>query len=184
MAKITRKLVVLGASRVGKSSIISRLIYDNFEQEYYPTTGASFRYDKEIEETNYEITITDTPGQDEQDMFQVSYTLDVDGYILIYSVDDKDSFQQSKRIFDKLMDIVGPNAIPTILVANKIDLTEERVVSREEGKEMAQLMNIPYIETTAKDDQKVEDVFMELLEKIREKNRNRIGWIDYFLSFF
>uniref|UniRef100_A0A452GFW2 Ras homolog, mTORC1 binding n=1 Tax=Gopherus agassizii TaxID=38772 RepID=A0A452GFW2_9SAUR len=101
----------------------------------------------------YHLQLVDTAGQDEYSIFPQTYSIDINGYILVYSVTSIKSFEVIKVIHGKLLDMVGKVQIPIMLVGNKKDLHMERVISYEEGKALAESWNAAFLESSAKENQ-------------------------------
>ncbi|NXS67405.1 RHEB protein, partial [Pandion haliaetus] len=94
--------------------------------------------------------------QDEYSIFPQTYSIDINGYILVYSVTSIKSFEVIKVIHGKLLDMVGKVQIPIMLVGNKKDLHMERYVNSsiyEEGKALAESWNAAFLESSAKENQ-------------------------------
>merc|ERR1719206_1189145 len=88
----------------------------------------------------YEVLVVDTAGQDEFSIFPTQYTMDIDGYILVYSIDNDKSFEVVQVIYEKLVDLLGNPAVPLVLVGNKCDLHMDRRISEATGKKLAGLV--------------------------------------------
>ncbi|XP_069581575.1 GTP-binding protein Rheb-like isoform X3 [Brachyistius frenatus] len=126
----------------------------------------------------YNLQLVDTAGQDEYSIFPQSYTIDVDGYILIYSVTSYKrpflfsasmcSFEVVRVIHEKLLDMVGNVQVPIILVGNKKDLHMERVISFEEGKALAESWNAAFLESSAKENQTAVEVFRRMILEVEK----------------
>ncbi|XP_036790759.1 GTP-binding protein Rheb isoform X3 [Oncorhynchus mykiss] len=101
----------------------------------------------------YHLQLVDTAGQDEYSIFPQTYSIDINGYILVYSVTSNKSFEVIKVIHEKLLDMVGKVQVPIMLVGNKKDLHMERVISCEEGKALADSWNAAFMESSAKENQ-------------------------------
>uniref|UniRef100_A0A286XT99 Ras homolog, mTORC1 binding n=1 Tax=Cavia porcellus TaxID=10141 RepID=A0A286XT99_CAVPO len=108
----------------------------------------------------YHLQLVDTAGPDEYCIFPQTYSIDINGYILVYSVTSIKSFEVIKVIHGKLLDIVGKGQIPIMLVGNKKDLHMETVISYEEGK----ALNTAFSESSAKKNQTVIDIFKRKLD--------------------
>ena len=113
---------------------------------------SAFNKTVNIKGTQYELLLVDTAGQDEYSMFPAEYSVDVNGYVLVYSIDSVHSFEVCKSIHEKLMDLVG-GSVPIILVGNKTDLHVDRRVTQAQGKALAEEMKAVFIETSAKENQ-------------------------------
>ena len=93
----------------------------------------------------------DTAGQEEFSAMREQYMRKGDGFMLVYSVTDKQSYENIVNFHTQILRVKDRDSYPMLLVANKVDLVHLRKVSTESGKEMAQKLGIPYIETSAKD---------------------------------
>ncbi|XP_058890053.1 ras-related protein M-Ras-like isoform X2 [Acipenser ruthenus] len=93
-----------------------------------------------------------------------------DGFLIVYSVTDKASFEHVDRFHQLILRVKDRESFPMILVANKVDLVHLKKVTSEQGKEMAAKHNIPYIETSAKDPpSNVDKAFHDLVRVIRQE---------------
>uniref|UniRef100_A0A8D0RRD5 RHEB protein n=1 Tax=Sus scrofa TaxID=9823 RepID=A0A8D0RRD5_PIG len=101
--------------------------------------------------------------QDEYSIFPQTYSIDINGYILMYSVTSIKSFEGIKVTHGKLLDMVGKVQVPIMLVRNKEDLHMERVISYEEGKALAESWNAAFLESSAKENQTAVDVFRRII---------------------
>jgi len=148
----------MGYRSVGKSSLAIQFVQGQFVDYYEPTIENTFNKTINIKGSQYELLLADTAGQDEYSMFPAEYSADVDGYVLVYSIDSPHSFEVCKSIHEKLMDLVG-DRVPLVLVGNKTDLHVDRRVTHEQGKKLAEEMKAVFMETSAKQNQNVEDIF-------------------------
>ena len=126
--------------------------------------------------------VVDTAGQDEYSIFPTQYAVDIHGYVLVYSIDSMKSFEVVQVLYDKIVDLVGNPKVPVVLVGNKKDLEvnieenvgvidreklfdqNEREVTRAEGEKYAKDIKAVFLETSAKDNFCVTDMFQ--VEKI------------------
>lgn len=125
-----------------------------------------------IKGQEYYLKLVDTAGQDEYSLFPTQYTLDVNGFCLVYSIDSRKSFEVVKILYDKLLDLTGPFVAPIILVGNKLDLQTQRAVSFEEGKKFANQIKAQFVEVSAKQNNSVNDLFESLILTIEKANNN------------
>uniref|UniRef100_A0A3B3B5W5 Ras homolog, mTORC1 binding n=1 Tax=Oryzias melastigma TaxID=30732 RepID=A0A3B3B5W5_ORYME len=116
----------------------------------------------------YNLQLVDTAGQDEYSIFPQSYTIDVDGYILIYSVTSFKSFEVIRVIHEKLLDMVGNVQVPITLVGNKKDLHMERMISFEDGRALADSWNATFLESSAKENQTAVEVFRRMILEVEK----------------
>merc|ERR1711971_1409164 len=103
-----------------------------------PTIENTFNKNIKIHGQDYEVLVVDTAGQDEYSIFPTQYTVDIDGYVLVYSIDSEKSFEVVQALYDKLVDLLGNPSFPLVLVGNKSDLHMNRVVTQATGKKLAQ----------------------------------------------
>lgn len=98
------------------------------------------------------------------------------GFIIVYSLTSKQSFQDIKLIRDQIIRVKGHNKVPIVLAANKCDLVEPfREVSTEEGFELANEWSVPYVETSAKNSTIVNSLFTEIVKEMNIKSNNLYG---------
>ncbi|XP_069033723.1 GTP-binding protein Rheb isoform X2 [Embiotoca jacksoni] len=164
----SRKIAVLGYRSVGKSSLTIQFVEGQFVDSYDPTIENTFTKTMTVNGQEYNLQLVDTAGQDEYSIFPQSYTIDVDGYILIYSVTSYKSFEVVRVIHEKLLDMVGNVQVPIILVGNKKDLHMERVISFEEGKALAESWNAAFLESSAKENQTAVEVFRRMILEVEK----------------
>nr|DBA32820.1 TPA: hypothetical protein GDO54_000581 [Pyxicephalus adspersus] len=132
-----RKVVVLGHRAVGKTSLTLQFIKE-FPQDYKPSEDQYWAKLFSIDGVGYEICVVDTRSQNELSFIRPSYVSEVDGYVIVYSVDSPRSFRIASRLYRKLEDKRGRRRMPVVLVGNKKDLPPDRhTVSPEEGRAVA-----------------------------------------------
>lgn len=162
------KLAVLGSGAVGKSALTIRLVTDNFLDEYDPTIEDSYRKQVMIDNEMALLDILDTAGQDEFSSMQDQWMRDGKGFLLVYNITDKTSFDNVITLHDKILRTKDAAKVPVVLVGNKCDLVDERVVGEEEGKQLAASWDCPFHETSAKEKIRNEDCFFDLVREIRK----------------
>jgi Ras family protein len=171
---IQRKIALLGYPGVGKSSITLRIVQGIFPDGYDTTIEDHYTVDFKFQGKIFTLQLVDTAGQNEYSIFPRSCSVDVQGYVLVYSIDSEASFTVAKTIHDKILENVGGDHIPLVLVGNKSDLRHvERAVSVEEGKKQAGEWRAAFIETSAKENMQVDEIFRLLLTEIDKIDRQR-----------
>ncbi|VDD95653.1 unnamed protein product [Enterobius vermicularis] len=169
---VQRKIALLGYPCVGKSSITLRYVYGSFPDGYETTIEDVHTKTHYLNGREFALEITDTAGQQEYSLFPRSASV-VDGYILVYAIDDRKSFEIIRTIYDKLMENYGDKNTPLVLVGNKLDLQHsDRRVSTEEGKMLAATWGAAFHETSAKDNTAVQPIFDSILREIEIANGN------------
>ncbi len=163
-----RKILVLGAPGVGKSAIILRFKDDIFKNEYMPTIQETYKKEFKFNNEKVELEIIDLDGQNEFSLFSSNkFSLGINGFIFCYSVENQYSFNLIKIINAKLRSLVGDH-VPKILIANKSDLSHKRLISSEQGKELARDLNATFLECSAKNGQNIQLVFQSILIEINK----------------
>jgi Ras family protein len=163
-----RKILVLGSPGVGKSAIIMRFKDDIFLDYYDPTIHSTIKKLLFFNNENVELEIIDIDGQTEYTIFSFSkFSFGIHGYLLSYSIENRQSFELLKIIHSKLVAMVGRD-VPKVLIANKCDLLNRREISLEEGKAFAKKINCPFIECSAKSNSNINKVFHSMLVEINK----------------
>jgi len=164
------KLILGGEGGVGKTSMVHRFVENSFLTDYKSTIGTSImKKECEFEGLNSKVRFVmwDLAGQAQFKRVRQSYISNAEAGILVYDVTRKDTFN-SVESWQKEIQSVSPT-ISLILVGNKIDLTEDRVVSTEEGEEIAKKLNLSYIETSAKTGENINYAFKMLALQLIKK---------------
>ncbi|EEB09858.1 GTP-binding protein rheb, putative [Pediculus humanus corporis] len=167
-----RKIAIMGYRSVGKSSLTLQFVEGQFVDSYDPTIENTFTKLFRVHSQDYEVNLVDTAGQDEYSIFPAQYSMDIHGYVLVYSITSAKSFEVIQVIYDKLLDMTGKVKVPIVLVGNKTDLHMERMISSEAGKRLADSWKASFLETSAKKNESVADIFHTLLVEIERANGN------------
>lgn len=167
---IVLKLALLGDAGVGKTSLINMYTEKHFREDYKPTLGVSITV-KEIElenvNTQIRLVIWDIAGQDRYDSSRKMFFQGVFGALLVYDTTRHSTFQNIEAKWLKDLKEYGEIDSTYILIGNKIDLKDSRIISPEKGKELAnKLEATDFIETSAKYGENVEEAFKRLVERV------------------
>ena len=163
------KIIIIGDTHVGKSNILLRFSDDVFQESFQPTIGVDFKIKSLVfENTPIKLQLWDTAGQERFRNITNSYYKGAHGIILVYDITNHTSFQNLDLWLEEV-EKHGANNLTKILIGNKCDLTEMRQVDRQEVAKKAEDLNIPFLETSAKDGQNIEKVFLYLIKEIKEK---------------
>jgi Ras-related protein Rab-1A len=169
----TIKLLLIGDSSVGKTNFIFRFVDNRFQTIHLTTIGFDFK-SKIVTLPNSKKTlklqIWDTAGQERYMSLNQNLFLKVHGVILMYDISNRDSFDHLTKWLDLIKDAI--NDIPIVLVGNKIDKEEERLVSYKEGEQLAKELNISFFESSGKENKNVKEPFYSLCEEIINKMKN------------
>ncbi|KAF9055116.1 hypothetical protein BDZ89DRAFT_6700 [Hymenopellis radicata] len=163
-----RKIAVLGSRSVGKSSLIYQFVEGQFNENYYPTIENSCSKSLQFRGTEFNCQIIDTAGQDEYSILNSKHAIGIHGYVLVYSVTSRSSFEMIQVIYDKIVDFCGVTDIPCVIVGSKVDL-KMRQVTETEGSALAHSLKAAWVETSAKTNFNVSKVFDLCLGEV-EKN--------------
>lgn len=166
----TYKVITLGSYSVGKTCILLKATEENFvfPQAYVCTIGVDFKSKSlSCDGHNFKLMIWDTAGQERFHHINRYYYNNCHAAILVYDITSIDSFEKISYFFEDFNKTSDGN-IGYVLVGNKKDLAE-RKVSYEQGKKVADKMNIPFIECSAITGENIEDIFELVLSEIRNK---------------
>ena len=176
---IELKIITLGNSQVGKTSIINRFTSNYFDKDLINTIGIDSKtHQMKIGEKTINLKIWDSAGQERFRSIQKHYYNQVDGILFVYDITKEDSF----KIIESWFDEVKTKAINTlcgVLIGNKSDLEDEREVSTEDGKKLAEQLELNFLECSAFTGDNVEQAFIDLVESILEKKKKEN--IDYIV---
>ncbi len=156
---IIYKLLIIGDAGVGKTGIMNRYIYNNFNSQSKPTMGVEFGTKKtKINNTIIRAQIWDTAGQEKYRSITSAYYRGAKAAIVVYDVTNKDSFNNIEKWINEIK-ATGDKDMIIVICGNKIDLDEQRIVSMEEAKEKAANNKLILIETSAKTNENIDKVF-------------------------
>jgi len=160
------KLVLLGESSVGKSSLVLRFVKGQFHEFQESTIGAAFLTQKVIlSDSIVKFEIWDTAGQERFHSLAPMYYRGAQAAIVMYDITNKESFVRAQTWITELQRQASPNIL-IALAGNKTDLEENRIVTAEEAKAYADQTNCLFMETSAKTAMNVEEIFSAIARKL------------------
>ena len=176
--KIAFKLLLMGDSQVGKTSLLLNYTEHIFPEEHIATIGVEYK-DKYIIKDNYNIRlqIWDTAGQERFRSITKSIYRNANGVLFVYDITNKESFANIKNWIKDLQNV--GNDIKGIIVGNKIDLDPERIIDKKDLEEMANKYQMPFIETSAKQNTFVNDAFNLIIDELL-KDRTEEQIVEMF----
>ena len=158
------KVLLIGNSSVGKSSLLLRFVDNAWSDLFVPTIGVDFKIKTmTIDSKNVKLQIWDTAGQERFKNITASYYRGAHGILVVYDITDMESFKNINNWLIEIEKNANKN-VYKILIGNKCDLEEKRTVSTQQGKELAETYGMQFIETSAKSNTNVSEAF-ELLGK-------------------
>ena len=154
---------------MGKTSFILRYCDNKYEETLISSSGIDLR-NKEIEKNNKKINlkIFDTAGQERFRSISRNYFKSSDGILLLYSINDLESFNSIKGWIESIKEVVDLADIGLVIVGNKLDLSEKREVSDSMREDLEKNLKIKIFEASAKDNINIEKCFNALIDKVYE----------------
>lgn len=163
------KLLLIGDSGVGKSCLLLRFADDTYTESYISTIGVDFKIRTiELDGKTIKLQIWDTAGQERFRTITSSYYRGAHGIIIVYDVTDADSFKNVRQWLQEIDRYAG-DSVNRLLVGNKSDLVAKKVVDFTTAKEFADQLNIPFLETSAKNATNVEQAFLTMASEIKKR---------------
>jgi Ras-related protein Rab-1A len=165
------KVLIIGDSGVGKSALLLRFTEDTFSEYYISTIGVDFKIRTIEQDGKYiKLQIWDTAGQERFKTITSSYYRGAHGIMLVYDVTDGESFTNIQQWLTEISRY-GSDTVTKLLIGNKSDQENKRVISTNSGKEYAESLNINFIETSAKTSNNIDDAFYQMTREIKNRMR-------------
>ncbi|TXT16034.1 hypothetical protein VHUM_00537 [Vanrija humicola] len=184
------KITVLGDGGVGKTALTVQFTMSSFVETYDPTIEDCYRKQWVVDEQPCLLEVLDTAGQEEYTALRDQWIRDGEGFLVVYSVTAKSTWSRVEKIVDRVMLVKNENShaatdspgyaagqrranapsrnkIPIVIVGNKRDMTNNREVTPEEGRALAQSLGCDFYETSARLNQNVEAAFKSLVRQIK-----------------
>ena len=172
--KLSLKILLIGDSQVGKTSLLLKYTEHVFPEEHIATIGVEYK-DKFILKDNYNIRlqIWDTAGQERFHSITKNIYRNANGVLFVYDITNQESFGNIKNWIKDLQNV--GNDIKGVIIGNKLDLEQKRDVSKEDLEEIGKKNQMPFLETSAKQNINVNEGFDLLVnELLKGKNENQI----------
>ena len=167
------KLLIIGDSGVGKSSLLLRFADNTFSGSYITTIGVDFKLRTiEIDGEKVKLQIWDTAGQERFRTITSTYYRGTHGVIVVYDVQRAESFVNVKRWLQEIEQ--NCDSVNRILVGNKDDEPEKKVVETEDAETFAEQINISLFETSAKENKNVEEMFVAITRQVLQKKKTSL----------
>ena len=167
-------IMTLGNSEVGKTCYIVKYTEDFFQELYLTTVGIDFKVKTEtINNKQYKLFLYDTTGQEKYKSIALNIIRNAQGIILMYDITNKKSFESIPEWIKSIRDSKGDN-FPMILLGNKLDKEDIRIISEKEGKELADEYGIKFFETSNKTGVNVQEAGKALVNEILKNKENEL----------
>ncbi|KAM3718816.1 Ras-related protein [Dirofilaria immitis] len=179
------RLVVVGGGGVGKSALTIQFVQRHFVMDYDPTIEDSYTKQCFVDDDVCKLEVLDTAGQEEFSTMREQYLRSGNGFLLVFSVVDRNSFEEAIRLHKLILRVKDRDEFPIILVGNKADLGSDRLISQQEAEELARRLRVPYVECSAKHRMNVDESFHSLVRLIRsfqQRERQSSDGIDFIPS--
>ncbi|OAF69013.1 GTP-binding protein Rheb [Intoshia linei] len=152
---IKRRVAIMGSQASGKSSLSSRFFHMKYDDNYIPTIDNVWQKTFTLDGDNYSLKVFDNLGQDEFAFCPEFYSYQVDGFIVVYSMDSMKSFEICKSLLKSIIRVMGTKEVPLVLVANKSDVNGKVKVPKP-------------LESSAKVDKNVKEIFYNMMYQINK----------------
>ena len=168
------KLIVVGDANTGKSSILNRFANNIFEEHYQATIGLDFiSRSYNIHNQEIRLVLYDSAGQEKFRSLIPMYIREAHIILLVYDISNKNSFDSIPIWFSDVLNVKNDEAVFG-LIGNKNDLNDEREVTYEEGKKLADEKNIIFGEVSAKSGNNIKEFFYDkIFEALYKKFKNK-----------
>lgn len=162
------KLLLIGDSGVGKTCLLFRFSEDTFNSAFISTIGIDFKIRTiEVDGKKLKLQIWDTAGQERFRTITTAYYRGAAGIMLVYDMTSERSFDHIQNWMRNIEEHATED-VKRMIIANKADLTEKRVISKERGQTLALEYGVPFYETSAKNGKNVYDCFLSIAREIKD----------------
>ena len=166
---VTFKILTIGESGVGKTCILRRFVENKFLKNHLATIGIDFKTKTlTINDQEIKLKIWDTAGQERFRNITTQYYKGADGIVLVYDVTDDASYEKIRDWMDQILSNTQRDEIGLVLLGNKCDM-EPRIITEEQGNQLADELKISYFETSALTGQGIKEAFEQLTRDIMKR---------------
>ena len=166
---------MVGPGGVGKSALTLQFMYDEFVENYEPTKADNYRKKTTVAGQQCQIDILDTAGQEDYAVIRDNYFRTGEGFLCVFSVTERETFDSMRDFREQILRVKVDDQVPIILVGNKTDLKDQRVISGDEANALAHTWGVTYIETSAKTRYNVDQIYYDLVVQVKERKEATNG---------
>ncbi|KAL7721031.1 Sphingomyelin phosphodiesterase [Entamoeba marina] len=166
-------IVILGNCSVGKSSIIRQRISNSFIETYCPSFEDYYQIMVDVDRQHIKLNIIEIVGSEEYKSLRSYQIHKANGFIIVYSITSRSSFEDIQKIYQQIhieKELNYNEFIPICIAGNKIDLFEKRKITTHEGQNLADKLNVKFIECSAKKSINITDLFQNISLEILEND--------------
>lgn len=163
------KLLLIGDSGVGKTSVLFRFSDDAFNSTFISTIGIDFKIRTiELGDKKIKLQIWDTAGQERFRTITTAYYRGAMGILLVYDITNEKSFENIKTWIKNIEQHASAD-VEKMILGNKCDMEDKRKITKEQGEQLAKEYNVKFMETSAMNRTNVEKAFTEIASDIKNK---------------
>jgi GTPase KRas protein len=167
--------VVIGSGGVGKSCLTLRFVRDVYHDDYDPTLEDAYRKQAKLDGNDVIFDIFDTAGQEEFSAVRDQYMRTTDGFLCVYDITRASSLREAENLYKLAIQLKDNAKVPFVLVGNKSDMAEEREVATTDGQKLAAKYGCSFFETSAKNNEHVQESFDKLAQLIAQFKQDNPG---------
>ncbi|MFV2015677.1 MAG: Rab family GTPase [Candidatus Heimdallarchaeota archaeon] len=159
------KIILLGNGSVGKTSLATRFAKNTFKSEYQPSIGVNLLVKMVAYRDEFiKVLVFDTAGQEFMSSLRKQHYAGATGAVIVFDITSRQSFDDLQQWVNEIREEVGN--LKTVIVGNKVDLEDERVIPTDEALSYTQSVSAEYLESSAKEDIRVSDIFQSFIEAV------------------
>ena len=169
------KILLIGDLGVGKSCVILRYVEGDFPGNIMSSIGVDFKTKQiELDDHSIKMQIWDTAGHEKFRTITTSYYKSAQAIIILYDITQKSSFDHIRNWITEI-DKFGKQGVLKVIVGNKLDLENNRKISKEDAENLALKYGLKLWEVSAKDNTNIEEMFIDTIKTLLEKNSKIIS---------
>eukprot|EP00052_Salpingoeca_macrocollata_P032012 m.324029 g.324029 ORF g.324029 m.324029 type:complete len:194 (-) comp31323_c0_seq1:83-664(-) len=161
-----------GKPCVGKTALISRMLYNHFSADYEATIQDNMYWEQNTTDAVVVLELTDTSGSEEYADMRDKWIMEANGFVLVYSANDRESFEKLKEL-TRFIKEKKKSPFSAVLVSTKSDLKEKQVTAGQGQEFASDVLQCPFLETSAKDNANVTEVFATMVKELRCQSERR-----------